>query len=69
MSKNEKKSQQTPTADDDAAPILVPADLERWTFGDHLRHLAGHAGNEPLPLDEFGRCAICVRRGLFTPDG
>jgi hypothetical protein len=25
---------------DDAAPILVPAHLQGWTFGDHLRHLA-----------------------------
>jgi hypothetical protein len=68
MSKDKKASQQSPVADD-AAPILIPADLQGWTFGDHLRHLAGHAGNAPLILDEFGRCVICVRRGLFTPDG
>ena len=68
MSKDEKKRQQSPT-DDDAAPIIVPAHLQHWTFGDHLRHLAAHAGTLPLTLDEFGRCAICVRRGLFTPDG
>jgi hypothetical protein len=38
-------------------------------LGDHLRHLAGHRGIEPLPRDEYGRCAICVRKGFFTPDG
>jgi hypothetical protein len=57
------------TSPDDAAPILVPAYLQRWTFGDHLRYLAAHAGTLPPTLDEFGRYAICVRRGLFTPDG
>jgi hypothetical protein len=53
---------------DDTAPILVPYGAGIWTFGDHLRHLAGHAGTIPLVLDEFGRCVICVRRGLFKPN-
>jgi hypothetical protein len=53
---------------EDAAPIIVPDGVGIWMFGDHLRHLAGHAGTIPLALDEYGRCLICVRRGLFTPN-
>ncbi len=34
-------------------------------YGDHLRHLAGHAGTMPPALDEFGRCVVCVRLGWF----
>jgi hypothetical protein len=48
--------------------ILVPYGAGIWTFGDHLRHLAAHAGHIPLALDEFGRCVICIRRGFFTPN-
>jgi hypothetical protein len=58
----------TPRAADDTAPIIVPYGAGIWTFGDHLRHLAAHAGHIPLELDEFGRCVICIRRGFFTPD-
>jgi hypothetical protein len=58
----------TPPTADDTVPIIVPDGAGIWTFGDHLRHLAGHRGTIPLELDEFGRCVICVRRGLFTPD-
>ena len=57
-----------PRAADDSAPILVPAGAGIWTFGDHLRHLAGHAGTIPLALDEYGRCLICVRLGFFAPN-
>ena len=55
-------------AADDTAPILVPEGAGIWNFGDHLRHLARHAGTIPLELDEFGRCVICVRRGFFNPN-
>ena len=50
---------------DDAAPILVPKRTTDQTYGDHLRHLAGHAGTMPPALDEFGRCVVCVRLGWF----
>ena len=53
---------------EDTTPILVPYGLGIWTFGDHLRHLAGHAGTARLELDEFGRCVVCLRRGFFTPN-
>jgi hypothetical protein len=48
----------------DFAPILVPKEIGDVTFGEHLRHLAEHAGTIPARLDEFGRCLHCVRRGL-----
>ena len=57
-----------PRIADDTTPILVPYGAGIWTFGDHLRHLAGHRGTIPLARDEFGRCVICVRRGFFTPN-
>jgi hypothetical protein len=65
MSNNGHKTSTSRTADD--ATILVPDGAGIWTFGDHLRHLAGHAGTIPLERDEFGRCLICVRRGFFKP--
>ena len=58
----------TPRTTDDTAPILVPDGAGIWTFGDHLRHLAGHAGTIPLARDEYGRCLICLRRGFITPN-
>jgi hypothetical protein len=58
----------SPRMADDTRPILVPYGVGIWTYGDHLRHLAGHAGNTPLARDEFGRCVICVRRGFFRPN-
>ncbi len=67
MSNNGNKASTTRTADD-TAPILVPDGAGIWTFGDHLRHLAGHAGTIPYAQDEAGRCLICLRRGLFTPN-
>jgi hypothetical protein len=56
-----------PQAKDNSAPILVPAGSGE-TYGDHLRHLAGHAGTIPLSLDEFGRCIVCLRLGCFRPN-
>ncbi len=65
---NDRNKTSTPQTTDDTAPILVPYGAGIWTYGDHLRHLAGHAGTIPLALDEFGRCLICIRRGFFKPD-
>jgi len=65
---NDWKRTSAPRMADGTAPILVPYGAGIWTFGDHLRHLAGHAGTIPLVLDEFGRCVLCVRRGLFKPN-
>jgi hypothetical protein len=67
MSSDQAKTS-TPSAPDNSAPIVVPDGAGIWTFGDHLRHLAAHAGTIPLSLDEYGRCLICVRLGFFTPN-
>ena len=67
MSSDPNKTSATQLAEG-GAPIIVPDGAGIWTFGDHLRHNAGHAGTIPLALDEYGRCLICLRRGFFTPD-
>jgi hypothetical protein len=67
VSNDRNKTSALRTADD-TAPILVPDGAGIWTFSDHLRHLAGHAGTIPLARDEAGRCLICLRRGFFTPN-
>jgi hypothetical protein len=48
--------------------MLVVKDTAEFTFSDHLRHLHEHAGDIPATLDEYGRCARCVRRGWFKLD-
>jgi hypothetical protein len=65
---NDQNKTSVPQVTKDSAPIIVPDGVGIWTFGDHLRHLNAHAGTIPLELDDFGRCVICVRRGLFTPN-
>jgi hypothetical protein len=62
------RTSRSPQTADDAAPILVPAGTVDRTYGDHLRHLAEHAGTVPPTLDEFGRCPVCVRLGWFRPN-
>ncbi len=49
MSSDRNKTS-TPRTADDTAPIIVPYGAGIWTFGDHLRHLAAHAGIFPSPL-------------------
>ncbi len=65
---NNRNKASIPQTADDTAPLLVPDGAGIWTFGDYLRHLAGHAGTIPLARDEAGRCLICLRRGFFTPN-
>jgi hypothetical protein len=55
MSKNRQYRSRTPLTADDGAPILLPACTEDRTYGDHLRHLASHAGALPPTLDEFSK--------------
>jgi hypothetical protein len=47
---------------------LDALDVSLNPYGRHLRHLAEHGGTIPARLDEFGRCAYCVRRGWWKPD-
>ncbi len=65
MSRNRQQTNYTRLVAAEAAPILVPACTADRTYGDHLRHLAEHAGAIPATLDEFGRCVVCVRLGCF----
>jgi len=37
-------------------------------IGRFFRHNAMHAGNTRMGLDEFGRCATCVKLGFWKPD-
>lgn len=46
---------------DDQDRVLSP-------IGRFFRHNAMHAGTTRMVLDEFGRCARCVRLGCWKPD-
>jgi hypothetical protein len=37
-------------------------------MGRFFRHNAMHAGTTQMVLDEFGRCAKCVKLGWWKPD-
>jgi hypothetical protein len=37
-------------------------------LGWFYKHNAMHAGTTPMVLDEFGRCARCVKLGFWKPD-
>jgi hypothetical protein len=37
-------------------------------IGRFYRHNAMHAGTTRMVLDEFGRCARCVKLGFWKPD-
>jgi hypothetical protein len=37
-------------------------------IGRFFRHNAMHAGTTRMVLDEFGRCAQCVKLGFWKPD-
>ena len=37
-------------------------------IGRFFRHNAMHSGTTRMVLDEFGRCAYCVKRGFWKPD-
>jgi hypothetical protein len=37
-------------------------------LGRFYRHNYMHAGTIPMALDEFGRCAYCIKLGFWKPD-
>jgi len=37
-------------------------------LGWFYKHNAMHAGTTPMVLDEYGRCARCVKLGFWKPD-
>ena len=59
---------------EDSDPIIIvddgidQVDREHTSLNWWYRHNAMHAGTIPMLLDEFGRCAYCVKRGWFKPD-
>lgn len=58
----------------DGGPIMIEddciGDVDRALnpLGQLYRHAAMHAGTTRMLLDEFGRCAGCVKLGLWKPD-
>ena len=58
----------------DSDPIMIKGvcidDVDRGLnpLGWFYRHNAMHAGTTPMVLDEFGRCARCVKLGFWKPD-
>lgn len=59
---------------DDRNPIKIDDecidDIDRVlnALGRFYRHNAMHAGTAEMLLDEFGRCAKCVKLGFWKPD-
>ena len=59
---------------EDSDPIIIVddcidhVDREHTSLNWWYRHNAMHAGTIPMLLDEFGRCAYCVKRGFWKPD-
>ena len=58
----------------DSDPIMIEDDciddVDRALnpLGRFYRHNAMHAGTTRMVLDEFGRCARCVKLGFWKPD-
>ena len=58
----------------DSDPIMIVDDcidhVDRalTPLGRFYRHNAMHAGTTRMVLDEFGRCARCVKLGFWKPD-
>ena len=59
---------------EDRDPIMIEDDciddVDRALnpLGRFYRHNAMHAGTTRMVLDEFGRCAHCVKLGFWKPD-
>ena len=58
----------------DSGPIMIEGDcidhVDRVLnpVGRFYRHMAMHARTIRMVLDQFGRCAYCVKRGFWKPD-
>jgi hypothetical protein len=58
----------------DSDPIMIKggciddADRALNPLGWFYRHNAMHAGTTPMVLDEFGRCARCIKLGFWRQD-
>ena len=56
----------TPIEDEDG--FIDDVDRSLNPYGRFLRHNQMHAGVAPMVLDEFGRCAYCVKKGHWRPN-
>ncbi len=58
----------------DSDPIMIEDDridnVDRalTPLGWFYRHNSMHAGTTPMVLDQYGRCARCVKLGFWKPD-
>jgi hypothetical protein len=54
---------------EDCGPIKIDdLDLTLNSIGRFDRHIAMHTGRTRMVLDEFGRCAMCVKLGIWRAD-
>ncbi len=54
--------------DSDLIRIEDNVDRALTPLGWFYRHNAMHAGTTPMVLDEYGRCARCIKLGFWKPD-
>jgi hypothetical protein len=58
----------------DSDPIMIaddcigPVDCALTPLGWFYKHNAMHTGSARMVHDEFGRCARCVKLGIWKPD-
>jgi hypothetical protein len=65
MTKDQIEDQDRIEADD---VCIDEQDRALNPIGRFLRHNAMHAGTTQMVLDEFGRCARCVKLGFWKPN-
>jgi hypothetical protein len=59
---------------DNSDPIILLDDcideVDRMAnaMGRFYRHIGMHAGTTRMVLDDYGRCAYCVKLGFWKPD-
>ena len=57
-----------PTLTEVQIDFVDDADRSLNPYGRFLRHNYMHAGVIPMILDEFGRCAYCIKQGNWRSD-
>ena len=60
-SEDRRRIELTDDCTDDVDRALNP-------LGRFFRHIGMHAATTPMVVDEFGRCARCVKLGFWKPD-
>jgi hypothetical protein len=62
----DRKEDSSPTEIEDG--YIDDADRSLDPYGRFLRHNYMHEGLVPIVLDEFGRCAYCIKNGHWRPN-